>query len=121
MLDNEAPRLTITPGLVGVTAAKGADSATVKFPDIVAEDSAEGEILITCLGAFKPLGNLTYAPGMTATFALGTTPVTCTARDVAGNPSEPAGLLVTVCASGFDFKAGNCTGGLVWGVGCGQQ
>ena len=70
VLDVSPPVLTVPAGIV--TSATGPNGAAVSYT-ASAVDDVDGPVAVTC------------APPSGATFAIGTTPVTCTASDNAGN------------------------------------
>ncbi|MBS1124173.1 MAG: Hyalin, partial [Deltaproteobacteria bacterium] len=81
VVDTTAPVLTLP---ADVTAeATGPLGAVVSYPAATASDVVSGALVPVC------------APASGSTFALGTTPVTCTVSDAAGNPAS-ASFLVRV-------------------------
>jgi hypothetical protein len=94
----------------GATAAEGADIATVVFPALTAKTLNGATAEITCEGGFKGK-TLTYKPGVTAAFPVGTTDVACIARTSEGE-SPAVKFTVTVCKPGVFFVDGACNGGL---------
>jgi hypothetical protein len=99
---------------VAVTAAPGATSAEVAFPAINATDAVTGSPRVECVGKFAA-SPLAYAAGAKATFPLGATDVSCTAKDDAGNLSPAGNFTVTVCEDGFTFANGACAGARLGG------
>jgi hypothetical protein len=84
VVDRTAPTLTVAPALV-TKKATSASGANVDFSFALhASDDATPNPTVTC------------TPASGSTFAIGTTPVSCTARDQAGNTSQPASLTVEV-------------------------
>lgn len=66
----------VTPPADVIAAATGPDGAFVSYPDATAVDDVDGPLPAACL------------PPSASLFALGTTVVTCTAEDAAGNTGE---------------------------------
>jgi hypothetical protein len=101
VVDNAGPVITVPPNQsVAATSAAG---AVVNYPAATATDAGSG------------LASLTCAPASGSTFLVGTTTVTCTAKDAAGNMST-ASFTVSVSAfappqqpDGRMFGAGNLT------------
>jgi hypothetical protein len=95
----------------GIDGTSDRTSATIVFPNITASDEGgTAPINIICSGRFLPAGSLTYKTGVEAEFFIGTTEITCTATDDAGNTSPPVTFNVTVCAFGYSFVGGVCVG-----------
>jgi hypothetical protein len=80
--DTTAPVFSGVPGPITVTATS-LSGASVSYTPPVANDACAGSVPVSCV------------PASGATFPVGTTPVTCTAVDPAGNAST-ASLQVTV-------------------------
>jgi HYR domain len=80
--DTTAPKLTVPADLV--VEATGADGATVAYGDVSATDIVDGPVDVTCPKASD------------TAFRLGTTTVTCTATDAAGNTGSASFLVKVV-------------------------
>jgi hypothetical protein len=98
---------------IGVTAE--GEFAKVAFPALTAKTLNGATAEITCEGGFKGK-TLTYKPGVTAAFPVGTTDVTCIARTSEGE-SPAVKFTVTVCTPGVFFVDGACNGALDLGLG----
>ena len=82
--DTTAPSLTVPSNTI-VVEATGPDGAVVDFAnDVSASEAVDPNPSINC------------TPASGSTFALGTTQVTCTAKDAAGNESAPRSFDVKV-------------------------
>jgi len=81
--DSIAPVLSGVPGDMTSVEANGPGGAIVSWPTPMATDSFEGAIPVNCIPASESL------------FSIGTTGVTCTARDSSGNTASGS-FLVTV-------------------------
>jgi hypothetical protein len=81
--DTTAPTLSGVPS--NATAeATGPDGAAVTYTPPTASDAVDAHPTVTCV------------PASGSTFTLGTTTVTCTAKDASGNESAPQNFTVTV-------------------------
>jgi hypothetical protein len=92
---------------IGATAKE--EFTEVAFPALTAKTLNGATAEITCEGKFKE-EKLSYKPGVTGVFPVGTTDVACIARTSEGE-SPAVKFPVTVCKPGVFFVDSACNGG----------
>jgi hypothetical protein len=99
VLDKTPPKLTL-PADMTVQAATGASGAVVKY-SVSASDLVDGSVPVTC------------TPASGSTFPLGTTAVSCSAKDKAGNTASgsfkvniPAVTVTSLASNGKGLSGG---------------
>ena len=90
VVDTTAPSLSNVPANMSATATSSA-GAVVNYTNPTATDLVDPNPVVTCL------------PASGSTFAVGTTQVSCTAKDATGNTSTPSTFNVTVAYSWSNF------------------
>jgi hypothetical protein len=115
-VDSRPPSLSFSALVRTAVADTDPRGAAVAFPDFIVSDSVSpaSAIATSCnasLGGAPPAPVMAKGHFGETLFPLGATPVTCVARDAAGNPSgEVSFTVVVVCRDRYTPKDGACTG-----------
>jgi hypothetical protein len=115
--DNVPPTINIV-GALPAEAPASVDTAmaVVPLPELAASDNVTASPIITCDAPGATPSSLTFSKGVSATFPLGSTTVTCRAQDAAGNISPNVTFAVSVvCPTGFAASGTACAGECIAG------
>jgi hypothetical protein len=95
-------------GIIPADQAKS--TLTSAFPELKATDSVTASPAVTCTALLAPGGTEVEVEADTTQFPHGTTVVTCTAKDTAGNKSPAVAFAVHMeCDRGYGLSGAVCT------------